>query len=143
MIKKCFTLENADLLGISHETIRKKRNFQKNKDYQIFKTMVYNVSNVVVYFDSKKMDKIERMAVVNIDAKTKQELVLGIVSQNDGKGITTAKTVYNLLKKWNVEKKFIVLCYDTTSNNTGKLNGSVKYLTDFLNTTLIDIIYLK
>ncbi|OAF72153.1 hypothetical protein A3Q56_00094 [Intoshia linei] len=65
---------------------RKKRNFQRNKDYKIFKTMVNDISNVVVYFDSKKIDKIKRMAVVIIDIKTKQELVLGVVSQNDGNG---------------------------------------------------------
>ncbi|OAF69392.1 hypothetical protein A3Q56_02842 [Intoshia linei] len=80
--------------------------------------MVNDVTNIVVYFDSKKMDKIEKTAVVIIDAKTKQELLLGIVSQNDGKGITTAKTVYNLLKKWHVHNKVIVFCYDTISGNT-------------------------
>ncbi|OAF68892.1 hypothetical protein A3Q56_03385 [Intoshia linei] len=98
--------------------------------------MINDVSNGVVYFDSKIMDKIERMVVVIIDVKTNQELVIGIVFQNDGKDITTAKTVYNLLKKWNVDKKFIVFCYDTFGN-TGKFNASVKYSTDFLNKTFV------
>ncbi|GBN44937.1 hypothetical protein AVEN_7159-1, partial [Araneus ventricosus] len=36
--------------------------------------------------------------------------------------------VWNVLKDWGLEDKAQILCYDTTSSNTGRINGAITFL---------------
>lgn len=92
-------------------------------------------SNVVVHWDGKKLrdttnndvslrnKKVERLAVVVSGANFQK--IITIAKIKDGSGLSISDTVHEHVVEWKVLDKIIGICTDTTSSNTGRLNGSV------------------
>lgn len=66
--------------------------------------------------------KVERLPV--LIAQNGVEQLLGVPKLEDGTGSNIATAVYNLLSEWNVLDQAQAICFDTTSSNTGRINGS-------------------
>lgn len=66
--------------------------------------------------------KVERVAVmVSYDGTSK---FLGAPQIKSSSGKDTADAVYNLLVRWNIADRVEAMSFDTTSSNTGALNGA-------------------
>ncbi|GBN72849.1 Diacylglycerol kinase 1, partial [Araneus ventricosus] len=57
-----------------------------------------------------------------------EEKLLGILKLENYSGKEQAMAVLNVLKDWGLEDKAQILCSDTTSSNTGRINGVITFL---------------
>lgn len=84
-----------------------------------------------------RQSKVERIAIVLTGNKIEQ--LLGVVTAEDGKGVTAAKSVDRMLSEWDgwnqtngknksirIRDRIIGMSFDTTNSNTGHIKGACK-----------------
>ncbi|GBN40112.1 hypothetical protein AVEN_241269-1 [Araneus ventricosus] len=54
--------------------------------------------------------------------------MLGVAKLENSSGKEQAMAVWNVLKDWGLEDKAQILYSDTTSSNTGRINGAITFL---------------
>lgn len=64
---------------------------------------------------------------------------MGIPVLHNGKGESQADAVYNLIKKWKIEKNVQFMSFYTTASNTGNISGACKLLQNKLGRPLIEL----
>ena len=84
----------------------------------------------VVHFDGKMLrdlsgDFSERLAVMISGDTCKQGKLLSARAIEDGSGQKQADEVMKSLEIWNCKENIVAQCFDTTSSNTGWLQGAV------------------
>ncbi|GBM08873.1 hypothetical protein AVEN_57425-1 [Araneus ventricosus] len=57
-----------------------------------------------------------------------EEKLLGVSKLENSSGKEQAMAVWNVLKDWGLEDKAQILYFDTTSSNTGRINGAITFL---------------
>lgn len=99
------------------------------------------VQNGTVHWDTKYFnditgnEKVDRLPVV-ISQNVGSQL-LGVPRIINGSGIAMATAVYELLVEWNALEDLTTMCFDTTSTNTGHLNGACVLLEQMLGRSLL------
>ncbi|GBM75703.1 hypothetical protein AVEN_36100-1 [Araneus ventricosus] len=122
---------NIDELAINRTTIQRHReDFRKTKATRIKEN---EPSFVCVHWDSKLLPalnvrdfKSERLPII-VTYKDEEKL-LGVPKLENSSGKEQAMAVWNVLKDWGLEYKAQILCSDTTSSNTGRINGTITFL---------------
>ncbi|GBM85082.1 hypothetical protein AVEN_248813-1 [Araneus ventricosus] len=126
---------NIDELAINRNTIQRYReDFRKTKATRIKELFQENEpSFVCVHWDSKLLPalnvrdlKSERLPII-VTYKDEEKL-LGVPKLENYSGKDQAMAVWNALKDLGLEDKFQILCSDTTSSNTGRINGAIRFL---------------
>lgn len=86
------------------------------------------MSGFVVHWDGKILpdlvgiSKVDRLSVVI--TRGEFQLLLGVLRIPSGSGKDIATAVFNLLDKWGLLHRIMVVCFDITSANTGRFNGA-------------------
>ncbi|GBO15089.1 hypothetical protein AVEN_63367-1 [Araneus ventricosus] len=70
--------------------------------------------------------KSERLPII-VTYKDEEKL-LGVPKLENSSGKEQAMAVWNVLKDWGLEDKAQILCSDSTSSNTGRINGAITFL---------------
>ncbi|GBN35734.1 hypothetical protein AVEN_251780-1 [Araneus ventricosus] len=126
---------NIDELAINQNTIQRYReDFRKTKATRIEELFKENEpSFVCVHWDSKLLPalnvrdlKSERLPII-VTYKDEEKL-LGVPKLENSSGKEQAMAVWNVLKYWELEDKAQILCSDSTSSNTGRINGAITFL---------------
>ncbi|GBO29689.1 hypothetical protein AVEN_262775-1 [Araneus ventricosus] len=126
---------NIDEFAINRNTIQRYReDFRKTKATRIKKLFQENEpSFVCVHWDSKLLPalnvrdlKSERLPII-VTYKDEEKL-LGVPKLENSSGKEQAMAVWNVLKDWGLEDKAQILCFDTISWNTGRVNGEITFL---------------
>lgn len=141
MARACGEEINRSTISVSTVSRRRERNREIRSEQvkKKFKSTLDNVSGgLTIHFDGKKLKdlhatnskdrihKTERIGVVVTGNKIHK--ILGVPRANDGKGVTAAKTIFDACVDWNVVDRINGMCFDTTSANTGRLQGACKIL---------------
>ncbi|GBO42023.1 hypothetical protein AVEN_137752-1 [Araneus ventricosus] len=113
---------------------RYREDFRKTKAAKIKELFKENEpSFVCVHWDSKLLPalnvrdlKSERLPII-ITYKDEEKL-LGVPKLENSSGKEQAMALWNVLKDWGLEDKALILCSDTTSSNTGRINGAITFL---------------
>ncbi|XP_065646356.1 uncharacterized protein LOC136076810 [Hydra vulgaris] len=104
--------------------------------------------NLILHFDSKLVKEIkeklkitvkkERVAisVTSPEFTTKDDRLLGIIPVESTKGKNQAIVIQNILEYFEIADNIIGVCTDTTSSNTGRLNGAIIIISRILNKCL-------
>ncbi|GBM89617.1 hypothetical protein AVEN_269090-1 [Araneus ventricosus] len=125
---------NIDELAINRNTIQRYReDFRKTKATRIKELIKENEpSFVCVHWDSKLLPasnvrdlKSERLPII-VTYKDEEKL-LGVPKLENSSGKEQVMAVWNVLKNWRLEDKAQILCSDTTSSNTGRINGVITF----------------
>ncbi|GBN39023.1 hypothetical protein AVEN_58541-1 [Araneus ventricosus] len=126
---------NMDGLAINRNTIQRYReDFRKTKATRIKELFKENEpSFVCVQWDSKLLPalnvrdlKSERLPIIVTYKDEEKLLVVPKLENSSGKEQDMA--VWNDLKDWGLKDKAQILCSDTTSSNTGRINGAITFL---------------
>jgi len=119
-------------LPLSRSTIHRMRQ-QARKEFAEAAVMEYNPCYpIVVHWDGKILPeicgqgKVDRLPVLVSGDGT--EKLLGVPKLAAGTGDQEAEAVYSLLKQWGLVDKVQAMSFDTTSGNTGRLNGACTLL---------------
>ncbi|XP_065681550.1 uncharacterized protein LOC136095199 [Hydra vulgaris] len=67
---------------------------------------------------------VERLALVISSPSIDKEQLIGVLSITDSRGITQAKAIKEILESWNLWDSVHSVCFDTTSSNTGWMQGA-------------------
>lgn len=80
-------------------------------------------------------DKVERLAVILTASGV--EKVLGIPKIEAGTGLNISEAIFDLAVEWDIDDKVEMICFDTTSSNTGPYSGSAVLLEQKFNRQLL------
>ena len=119
---------NIKEFALNRSTIRRSRQQQRKQ----FATEVFQkfspTKSVIVHWDGKllldltRKQNVDRLAMlVSCQAETQ---LLCIPQWPSGTGEAQASAVCDAIKQWGLEKNIQVMCFDTTSSNTGRTNGA-------------------
>ncbi|GBO10223.1 hypothetical protein AVEN_115748-1 [Araneus ventricosus] len=123
---------NIDELAINRNTIQRYReDFCKTKANRIKELFKQNEpSFVCVHSNGTALNvrdlKSERLPII-VTYKDEEKL-LGVPKLENSSGKEQAMVVWNVLKDWGLEDKAQILYSDTTSSNTGRINGAITFL---------------
>ena len=99
---------------------------------------------LVLHFDGKMLKHIEEnirqatttdrlsVSVTSPEFEAKDDLLLGFVPTESGKGIDMAISIMNLLEYFETCDYIIGFCSDTTVSNTGWKSGAITIMARFL-----------
>ncbi|XP_065683489.1 uncharacterized protein LOC124813472 [Hydra vulgaris] len=105
------------------------------KDFDIVSKGSFKCSKgklLCVHFDTKIVKEyfyganinVERLALVISSPSIDKEQLIGVLSITDSRGITQAKAIKEILESWNLWNSVHSVCFDTTSSNTGWMQGA-------------------
>ena len=131
---------------LSHSTIHHKRSQHRSEITSSIHAdfSLVDKQQLVVHWDGKIMadttnkedpkSKVDRLAVVVTGREL--EKILGIVKLPAGTGTAQASATHQLLELWSMTSDVVVMCFDTTSANTGTVKGACSLLESHLSTLL-------
>lgn len=88
-------------------------------------------------FDLVKRELLDRLPIIVSSGDV--EKLLGVPQLENGKGITQANSIYDVLEDWDLSPSIKALCCDTTASNLGNKNGAAILLERLLER---DILFL-
>ena len=135
-------VENGEDLNhhvFSHRTIARNRPIMRAKVANEIRKSFKPPKRGTVHFDGKRLKDLnggfgDRLAVM-LSGDTPQCRSGKLLSANlinDGTGKQQADEVLRALKEWNAEMNAISMCFDTTSANTGWINGAATLIEKYL-----------
>ena len=128
-------------IAISCSSIRRFRQQHRTIDAKQLKEAFDADHPLVVHWDGKLIPKLtgkqkeDRLPVL-VSGKGISQL-LTVAKLSAGTGISQAKAVVNALKDWQIELQVQAIACDTTSSNTGRLNGTCINIEQSLNKQLL------
>lgn len=143
-----FCIAVAEALGHDVSTLIINRNSIHRSRQQYREKIAKEVKNKftlskpgIIHWDGKLLpeltgkQKVERLPILITSLNTQQ--LLGVPSLPNGCGREIALAVFNKLFEWNLLDNVQAACFDTTSSNTGRLQGSVTLLEQKLERSLL------
>lgn len=126
---------------INRSTI-KREHFHKQSAEAIKSTFFdLNLNYVNVHWDSKLLpniiskENVDRLPIIISSSNVEKLLGVNALASDTGKEISSA--VYNLLLDWDLIVKVQAFVFDTTSSNSGRLNGACVLLEQLLNRDIL------
>lgn len=134
---------DLDSLSLNRTSIRnyrqKVREARANNIRKVFQDRELNA--LVLHWDGKllfdlvKHEMVDRLPVVVTNGEV--EKLLGVPSLENGKGLTQANAIYDVLEDWGLLETVKALCCDTTASNLGNKNGSATLLEGLLKRNIL------
>ena len=128
-------------LPISRTTIQRQRKKARKEFAEDMKRTFQPDHPLMVHWDGKIMPDIigfktvDRLPIlVSGDGKEK---LLGVPKLQHGTGKNASECIYNMLQDWDTVDQIEGMCFDTTSVNTGHLNGACILLEEKLGRQLL------
>lgn len=131
---------NLNDLNLSLSTIRRLRAANRTLIAETLKKE-FKVKFGVVHWDAKLMDdlagyeKFQRLPIIISQREGVQ--LLGIPKLKSDTGEMMAEAVFKALKDWKATEGVVAMCFDTTSSNSGRLNGACTLLEEKLERMLL------
>ena len=140
-------LGDVKQLKLSRESVRRQHyRFLEEEGGQIRNEYIDLMANkmLVLHFDGKMLKYIEEytrqatttdrlsVSITSPEFETKDDLLLGVVPTESGKGIDMAISIMNLLEYFKICYYIIGFCSDTTVSNTGWKSGAITIMEIFL-----------
>ena len=123
----------------SHRTVHRNRPQMRAKVATEIKNSFRPPKRGTVHFDGKRLkdlnDKFGDRLAVMLSGDTPQCRSGKLLSANlikDGTGKQQAEEVLRALKEWNAVMNAVAMCFDTTSANTGWINGAATLIEQYL-----------
>ena len=132
--------ENLVINRTSLQRLRKQFREARHTEFQQ-KFDLNDCQELVLHWDGKLLpaltgiEKVDRLAIL-VTFQGKEQL-LGVPEIPTSSGEEQALAVYQAVEKWNITNKIQALCCDTTSSNTGRLNGACTNLEKMFNRSLL------
>lgn len=104
-------------------------------------------TGLVVHWDGKRLkdttsegndqrnSKVDRIAIVVTGLNIQK--IIAIAKSEDGTGVEVAETVHEHLNEWGILDSIVAMCTDTTSANTGEIQGACVLFEVLLNRNVI------
>lgn len=131
-----------DDITLSRSSIRRERMKHRSNMFQQLKTEFQEPNaKLTVHWDGKLLqnltgkEKVDRLPVI-VSGESVHQL-LTVAKLASGTGENQADAVYAALEDWGLADKVSAMCFDTTSVNTGKNNGTCALLEQKLDKTLL------
>jgi len=115
-------------VALSRSSIQRARSANRSRTASDAKSAFNPTAPLIVHWDGKLLpdvtghEKVDRLPVIVTGTDT--DRLLGVPKLASGTGQAQADAVVDCLKEWNISQKVRGLCFDTTSSNTGRLNGA-------------------
>lgn len=99
-----------------------------------------NLESLVIHWDSKILPditgklKVDRLPIVDTGPNVEQ--LLGVPELTSVTGFEVSSAVYDTLHEWSLLEKVQAFFFDTTSSNTGSMNGACHFLDQKLDVIL-------
>ena len=87
--------------------------------------------------DSMDQNKEDVAVAISGSPDCKNGKLFGVEKTESSSGVNQANAVSNLLEEWNCSDNVIGLSFDTTSSNTGRINGAAVLLENRLHKKLL------
>lgn len=136
-----------DEVVLSHSTVHRTReNVQRKMAEQLKKNLQLS-QQITVHWDGKLLldldsrKKVERLPIIVSGSDSEQ--LLGIPKLDDGSASTTATTIVETIREWNLHERIRAMCFDTTPVNTGKILETKFFLNVFLPKKKYYVYHLK
>lgn len=134
---------NINDLTLSTSSIRRsRRQHRKQFATEIMKNFSPKAP-LTVHWDGKLLpdltghNHVDRLPIlVTFQGDTQ---LLSVPKLPSGTGEAQARAVFDAFKDWNIEENVVAMCFDTTSSNTGRINGACVLLEQLLGR---DLLYL-
>ncbi|GBM56885.1 hypothetical protein AVEN_227383-1 [Araneus ventricosus] len=132
----------VDEIALSRSSIRRERMKHRSNMFQQLKTEFQEKdAKLTVHWDGKLLqnltgkEKVDRFPVI-VSGKSVHQL-LTVAKLASGTGEKQAIAVYATLQDWGLADKVSAMCIDTTSVNTGQINGTCVLMEQKMNKKLI------
>lgn len=80
-----------------------------------------------------------RQAILISGPGCEEGKLLAVPTLQDGRGLSQARSTLRALEDWGCQHCVVGLCFDTTSSNTGRVQGAVRHLEDMLGKQLLKL----
>ena len=121
---------------------RSRRNHRKQLAAEIFKTFSPD-SPLTVHWDGKLIPDLtdcKNVDCLPILASTQGETqLLSVPKLPSATGEAQARAIFQALEDWNLQDSIGAMCFDTTSSNTGRINGACVILQQLLGQDLLHL----
>lgn len=132
---------NVEDIALNHSSIRRLRQQHRTVGASNLKEAFRADQSLVVHWDGKLIpdligkEKVDRLPVFVSGMGTSQ--LLTVAKLPTGTGQAQADAVTAALRDWRVDTQVQAMCFDTTSSNTGRLNGACVLIEQALNRQLL------
>ena len=135
---------NIQDFTLSASSIRRSRRSHREQfAAEVLKNFSPNAP-LTVHWDGKLLPdltgkkNVDRLPILLVSFGGDTQL-LSVPKLPSGTGLAQAEAVFQALKEWNVQDNVQALCFDTTSSNTGRINGACVIIEQLLGR---DLLYL-
>ncbi|KAG7175687.1 hypothetical protein Hamer_G029943 [Homarus americanus] len=127
---------------ISRETARRARASHRRQVAAAQREAFTPPPHAVVHWDGKLVKNVvgeeEHRQAIFISGRGHEEgKLLAILPVKDGTGLTQARATARAIEDWSCASNVKALCFDTTSSNTGRVQGAVAHLEALLEKQLL------
>ncbi|KAG7160424.1 hypothetical protein Hamer_G001669 [Homarus americanus] len=127
---------------ISRETARRARASHRRQVAAAQREAFTPPPHAVVHWDGKLVKNVvgeeEHRQAIFISGRGHEEgKLLAVLPVKDGTGLTQARATARAIEDWSCASNVKALCFDTTSSNTGRVQGAVVHLEALLEKQLL------
>ncbi|KAG7170153.1 hypothetical protein Hamer_G012397 [Homarus americanus] len=127
---------------ISRETARRARASHRRQVAAAQREAFTPPPHAVVHWDGKLVKNVvgeeEHRQAIFISGRGHEEgKLLAVLPVKDGTGLTQARSTARAIEDWSCASNIKALCFDTTSSNTGRVQGAVIHLEALLEKQLL------
>ncbi|KAG7166601.1 hypothetical protein Hamer_G032057 [Homarus americanus] len=127
---------------ISRETARRARASHRRQVAAAQREAFTPPPHAVVHWDGKLVKNVvgeeEHRQAIFISGRGHEEgKMLAVLPVKDGTGLTQARATARAIEDWSCASNVKALCFDTTSSNTGRVQGAVVHLQALLEKQLL------
>jgi len=134
---------NVSELALNRQTIRRSRQkYRQNLCAHLKQQFTARVP-LVIHWDGKLLrditgqEHVDRLPIIIKGASISQ--LLTVAKLPSGTGEAQAKAVCDAVNDWDVQDQVVAMSFDTTSSNTGKLNGACVLIEQTLQKNLLHL----
>ncbi|KAG0725940.1 Ras-related protein Rab-21 [Chionoecetes opilio] len=129
-------------LVLNPESIRQARAKYRSTLAKDIKETFSPLTPLTVHWDGKILPqddgtRAERLAILVTGEGV--EKLLGVPKLHSGTGDAAATAVFEALEDWGVQERVVAMCFDTTSANTGAINGACTILQQKIGRPLVSL----
>ncbi|GBL92718.1 hypothetical protein AVEN_119108-1 [Araneus ventricosus] len=133
--------EDASSLSISRSTVHRVRKKARSEFVDVVAKNYAPKHPITIHWNSKILRDIMGIEIVDrlpvIVSGDGEEKLLGVPKLQSGTGKNAAEAIYKILEQWDLVNQVIAMSVDTTSVNTGHLNGTCTLLEDTIGRDLL------
>lgn len=136
---------NIEDLTLNRSSIRRKRRQDRQSEAKYIQDTFDPTVPLTVHWDGKLLpdltgsEKVDRLPVIVSGYGVSHSQLLSVPKIPSGSGQQQAHAVERTLHEWGIAEQVRSMCFDTTSSNTGRLNGACVLLEQALGRDLLHL----